>query len=113
MNNVALLTTLLAVLMASANIAVAAADTNEPLLEPLYPENYQEEEERDLRSRPARRDELFATKAAGGGISGTGNVKKSSLRKASPNTEEKLRPARVDEENGGKENVLDVPGLFP
>eukprot|EP00985_Skeletonema_marinoi_P007734 scaffold3445_cov80-Skeletonema_marinoi.AAC.15 len=67
MNNSALLT-LLAVLMAAATNIAAADDSSAPLLEPLYPENYQgeEEEERDLRFSPAARARSISLETAGG-----------------------------------------------
>mmetsp|Transcript_9958 Transcript_9958/g.14775 ORF Transcript_9958/g.14775 Transcript_9958/m.14775 type:complete len:123 (+) Transcript_9958:53-421(+) len=66
MNNSALLT-LLAVLMAAATNIAAADDSSTPLLEPLYPENYQgEEEERDLRFSPAARARSISLETAGG-----------------------------------------------
>jgi hypothetical protein len=65
MNNSALLT-LLAVLMAAATNIAAADDSSAPLLEPLYPENYQgEEEERDLRFSPARARSISLETAGG------------------------------------------------
>jgi len=65
MNNSALLT-LLAVLMAAATNIAAADDSSTPLLEPLYPENYQgEEEERDLRFSPARARSISLETAGG------------------------------------------------
>eukprot|EP00984_Skeletonema_dohrnii_P038989 scaffold42841_cov233-Skeletonema_dohrnii-CCMP3373.AAC.2 len=66
MNNSALLT-LLAVLMAAATNIAAADDSSAPLLEPLYPENYQgEEEERDLRFSRAARARSISLETAGG-----------------------------------------------
>ena len=54
--------------MAAATTNIAAADdSSAPLLEPLYPENYQgEEEERDLRFSPAARARSISLETAGG-----------------------------------------------